>query len=1120
MKRTVSFLLSLVMIIGVLSTGFSAFAADETSGNFGDGLTWNFNSLTDTLSVSGTGSMGSFSSQEEIPWNQFLDKIEIVELGNGVTDVGDLAFGLCSSLKKVSLPEGLKSIGAFAFGYADPGPRNKLTEITIPSSVTSIGECAFLNAALESIVIPNDVETIGDSAFYTETLKEVSMPIVEGISFYDVFYNPEKVEITSGNAVPNEYFYDDHDRVNSLKSVILPKSIASIGNGAFYNCSSLTEITIPSSVTSIGDSAFSYTAVESILIPKSVETIGFGAFAFCPLKAYSVEVDNANYASKGGVLYNSDCSKLIAYPAGAATSFEIPSGVTEIGDAAFYGCVLLTDVTIPNSVTTIGNSAFNRCKSLKSVSIPGTVTSIGDYAFLSCDGLTSIVIPDSVTSIGDSAFSSCDALANVTISDGVESIGDSAFEICDGLTSIVIPDSVTSLGNRAFFYSALKDIKLSNNLTGIGSYTFYKCTGLKKIVIPNSVTSISENAFEDCTSLESVSIPNSVKAIGSSAFKSCAGLTSVVITESVTSIGDHAFDGCAGLTSVEIPESVTSIGDYSFYKCTGLKKIVIPNSVTSIGDSVFKSCDGLTSVVIPESVTSIGDSAFSDCANLANVTIPNSVTSIGQWAFGSCDSLTSIVIPNSVTSIGDYSFANCEKLENVTLSGNLTKIAKDSFCGCTGLASIIIPESVTSIDDCAFEGCTGLTSITIQNSSIKIYYSAFRNCYNLKDIYFAGSPEEWRAIIISDADINGAAVHYSKPCGTHKYKWKYNNDSVYNSSSDYKNGTKTGTCIYCGATITEEAPNTALLRSRGNALVLENSITLATYITKDVVDYYDEVYAEFTRNGKTEKITASKEKLTSGSTVYYIFNYKGISPQAIGDDVSITFYGVKDGIVYCGNSYSYSVANYIKNTLAKSDTSDKLKTLLVDLVYYGEACQIYQNYKADKPLSNILTDEQKGYRSTGELNLTSVKHYEHDEQVDEKIKFAPALRLADSVQIAIAFKIPDDVDMSKIIVSACDSDSGWYDYTFKNNPENFEKGKDGYWYFYFDKLNANQLSKTYFFAIFTGDDLTDDSTWTSISALLYYSVESYAATVKNEKLKAVTDAMMRYGNSAKAYSSK
>lgn len=1051
MKRTVSFLLSLVMIIGIMSTGFSAFAASETSGSFGDGLTWNFNSLTDTLSVFGTGSMGSFSSQEEIPWNQFLDKIEIVELENGVTDVGDLAFGLCLSLKKVSLPEGLKSIGAFAFGYFDHGPRNKLTEITIPSSVTSIGECAFANAALESIVIPNGVETIGDSAFYTETLKEVSMPIVEGISFYDVFYNPEKVEITSGNAVPDEYFYDAHDRVYSLKSVILPESIASIGNRAFCNCSSLTEITIPSSVTSIGDSAFSYSALELILIPKSVKTIGFGAFAFCPLKSFSVEADNANYASKGGVLYNSDCSKLIAYPAGAATSFDIPSGVTEIGDAAFYGCVLLTDVTIPNSVTTIGNSAFGTCKSLKSVSILSTVTSIGDSAFSNCAGLTSVVIPESVTSIGDYAFSSCDALANVTISDGVKSIGNSAFEYCGSLTGIVIPDSVTSLGNQAFFYSVLKDIKLSNNLTSIGSYTFYKCTELTEIVIPNSVTNICENAFEDCTSLESVSIPNSVKTVGSSAFKSCAGLTSVVI---------------------------------------------------------------------PESVTSIGDSAFSNCANLTNVTISNGVQKIGNYAFSSCAGLTSIVIPDSVTSIGDYSFANCKNLENVALSGNLTKIAEGSFSGCTGLASIIIPESVTSIDDCAFEGCTGLTSITIQNSSIEISDSAFENCSNLKDIYFAGSLEEWRAIKVSDTAINGAAVHYSKPCSTHEYKWKYNNDSVYNSSSDYKNGTKTGTCIYCGATITEEAPNTALLRSRGNALVLENSITLATYITKDVVDYYDEVYAEFTRNGKTEKVTVSKEKLTSGSTVYYIFNYKGISPQAIGDDISITFYGVKDGVVYCGNSYSYSVANYIKNTLAKSDTSDKLKTLLVDLIYYGEACQIYQNYKADKPLSNILTDEQKGYRSTGELNLTSVKYYEHYEQVDEKIKFAPALRLADSVQIAIAFKIPDDVDMSKIIVGVYDGDYGWYDYTFKNNPENFEKGKDGYWYFYFDKLNANQLSKTYSFTIYTGGDLTDDSTWTQISAELYYSVESYAATVKNEKLKAVTDAMMRYGNSAKAYSSK
>ena len=115
-------------------------------------------------------------------------------------------------------------------------------------------------------------------------------------------------------------------------------------------------------------------------------------------------------------------------------------------------------------------------------------------------------------------------------------------------------------------------------------------------------------------------------------------------------------------------------------------------------------------------------------------------------------------------------------------------------------------------------------------------------------------------------------------------------------------------------------------RRRGNALSLESSITLATYITKDVVDYYDEVYAEFTRNGKTEKVYPSGKTLTSNSIVYCIFDYTGISPQALGDDVSITFYGVKDGVTYNGNAYKYSATDYIKSTLNKPTSSAKLKT--------------------------------------------------------------------------------------------------------------------------------------------------------------------------------------------------
>ena len=365
--------------------------------------------------------------------------------------------------------------------------------------------------------------------------------------------------------------------------------------------------------------------------------------------------------------------------------------------------------------------------------------------------------------------------------------------------------------------------------------------------------------------------------------------------------------------------------------------------------------------------------------------------------------------------------------------------------------------------------------------------------------------------IVSDGTV--VTYYYKNKNEEHTHTWsawKYNNDAVYNSSSDYKDGTQTRTCSACGESETKEAPNTALLRRRGNALSLESSITLATYITKDVVDYYDEVYAEFTRNGKTEKVYPSGKTLTSNSIVYCIFDYTGISPQALGDDVSITFYGVKDGVTYNGNAYKYSATDYIKSTLNKPTSSAKLKTLLVDLVYYGEACQVYQNYKTDNLLTDILTDEQKALRSTADLNLTNIKNASYETCENRLVKFGTALRLNNSVEIAIPLNMTnvtlDDLSFKVKIGSRT------LTYTYAENPDNFEKGKDGYWYFYFDGVYANQMSDEVFITAYKGAE--------QVSYTLKYSVESYAATVTDAKLKAVTDAMMRYGNSAKAYAGK
>ena len=362
--------------------------------------------------------------------------------------------------------------------------------------------------------------------------------------------------------------------------------------------------------------------------------------------------------------------------------------------------------------------------------------------------------------------------------------------------------------------------------------------------------------------------------------------------------------------------------------------------------------------------------------------------------------------------------------------------------------------------------------------------------------------------IVSDGTV--VTYYYKNKTENHTHTWSdwhYNNDAVYNSSSDYKDGTQTRSCSACGESETKEAPNTALLRRRGNALSLESSITLATYITKDVVDYYDEVYAEFTRNGKTEKVYPSDKTLTSNSTVYCIFYYTGISPQALGDNVSITFYGIKDGVTYNGNAYKYSATDYIKSTLNKPTSSAKLKTLLVDLVYYGEACQVYQNYKTDNLLTDILTDDQKAFHSTGNLNLTNIKNSKYSLCDNRLVKFGTALRLNNSVKMAIAMNMTN-VTLEELSLKV-KKGSRTMTYSYSKNPENFGKGKDGYWYFYFDGVYANQMSDEVLITAYKGSE--------QVSYTLKYSVESYAAIVTDAKIKAVTDAMMRYGNSAKAY---
>ncbi|MCD7739226.1 MAG: leucine-rich repeat protein [Lachnospiraceae bacterium] len=330
---------------------------------------------------------------------------------------------------------------------------------------------------------------------------------------------------------------------SSITSVVIENEATTIGNYAFYGCTSLAEITVPESVTSIGSYAF------------------YG------------------------------CSSL--------ASITIPDGVTNIPTYTFYNCTGLTSITLPEKLTSIGNYAFRNCTSLENITLPDGVTNIGNYAFYGCSSLASITIPDGVTNIPTYTFYNCTGLTSITLPEKLTSIGNYAFRNCTSLENITLPDGVTNIGNYAFYgCSSLASITIPDGVTNIPTYTFYNCTGLTSITLPEKLTSIGNYAFQNCISLECMEIPGSTISIGDYAFQNCTGLTSITLPEELTSIGNYAFQDCISLECIEIPGSMISIGDYAFQNCAGITNVTFaaPSNIENMGAGAFSDCISLAEV--------------------------------------------------------------------------------------------------------------------------------------------------------------------------------------------------------------------------------------------------------------------------------------------------------------------------------------------------------------------------------------------------------------------------------------------------------------------------------------------------------------------------------------------
>lgn len=561
-------------------------------------------------------------------------------------------------VKRIDVQEGITTIGAYAFCYTD-----NATALSLPDSLTSIGQDAFCGFAGTEIVVPDKVASIGDFAF---------------------------------------------NGCDNLQTITLPAGLQSIGF-CFIECDTLETINFKGTmeqwlVCGGGESTFPVTAKVTCAKGGTLREGGkCGDNLTWTLDSsgkltISGTGDMENYASETS--RGTDPAPW-AYASSMIRSVEIGSGVTRIGSYAFEN-TNITSLTIPGSVTAIGDYGVNVNRYLAELTLQPGLKSIGKEAFSYSKRLATVTIPDGVTTIGEEAFAHC--WTPLPKSDSFT-----------GLTTVTIPGSVTSIGKNAF-----TDNQQLTTVNFDGTQEQWNAAGGKNAGVPSSATfhCVKVAASGKCgTGVKWSLASNGVLTITGTGkgimkdyaegsrkpWESKGDVKQIIICEGVTHIGDHAFANSPA-TRVSLPESLTSIGTRAFAGAT-ITAMTIPGSVASIGPEAFWGCSELTSLTIRDGVTAIDGAVFGECTVLTKLVLPDSVTTIGAQAFDGCTGLEEITFSRNLTSIGYMAFSGCTGLTNLVFPDSLKEIDQEAFRYCSGLNSISLGTGLTTIGSMAFDGC-------------------------------------------------------------------------------------------------------------------------------------------------------------------------------------------------------------------------------------------------------------------------------------------------------------------------------------------------------------------------------------------------------------------------------
>lgn len=633
-----------------------------------------------------------------------------------------------------------------------------LTDINLSDKLTTINGLAFYNTGLTEITVPASLTKITTASAAGKTVSPFAGGVLRKVTFADGVTKSLQGMFMG---------------TTSLEEVVLPKSLKTIDQNAFKDCSSLKKL-------SVGKSGG-----ENVL--DTVETINAGAFNGCS----SLETLTLKNVAK---IDSSDTNRTFG-------------GCTSLKKVSVTG-VTTTDNTGKTTLsTTIGTSAFKDNKALKEINLD-TIKTVSQEAFRGCgvadDGTDPATLTlNNVNAIGSLAFYGC---------------GFKAVQIPRQLTSVAT-GKIDGVEYGPFAGGKLETVSFGTLINTIPDNLCMNTTSLQKIELQSvkaSLRTIGKNAFKGCTSVEEVTIPKGILTVSNSAFEGCSGLTDVTIA--AKTINAKAFAECTNLKAVKMEEGVTTIQGMAFAN-TQISAVTIPSTLTTAGttkegtiekgpfagtmiatvhgqtedsteaqegatilpetqkipDNLFLGCTSIIDVQIPETVTEIGQKAFKDASSVENVTFAvntetgkvKGVEKIGISAFDGCSSLQELVLPETVTEVLQGAFANEGALVKADMSRTafLKKWDKESFKGDTALAEVVLPTAggITAIPDGAFAGCTSLTGenlkipkniVTItanafKESGLKKLYipnqvttigaSAFEACKNLEDVHISNN---------------------------------------------------------------------------------------------------------------------------------------------------------------------------------------------------------------------------------------------------------------------------------------------------------------------------------------------------------------------------------------------